>query len=88
MPRTNPLQKISTDLAKELGQSRQKANRSKVVPFGMEQVDTRTAMERLKTMTRADLESMPVETYRSLVDSVGPQAIIQVINRQQDSSFL
>ena len=83
MTRQNPLQHISSELAKELKQSREKATRSKVVPFGMEQVDARTALSRLQTMTRADLEAMDRPQYQQLVESVGTDAIMDVIRREQ-----
>lgn len=92
MSRQNPFQHIASELADELKHSRSKANRSKVVPFGLEQVSRRDALNRVDTLTRADLETMPQEQYQELVKSIGQNAILEIAGREnpgtQSGSFL
>lgn len=81
MAKQNPFQQVVFDLVGELKTAKERAQKSKAIPFGMEQVTKREAQGRAQTLTRADLDMMDETSYQELVQALGSKEILNIANR-------
>lgn len=71
MPDRSPLTNITQDLAGEISNARDRAEKATPIPLGQERVDNKTLRRRMMTMTKAE--------RKELSKTMGQDAIVKLL---------